>query len=55
MRCMERIGEVKELFGGGMKRLSRQFQERKMHTNHCVRVILRRIRGGMKGGMKGEV
>ena len=40
--------EVKEIHGGGMKRWSRQYHGRKMHTWQCVVVVLRRIRGGIK-------
>ena len=43
-----RIREVKEILGGGMKRLRRQFLGRKMHTRPCVSIILRRIIGGRK-------
>ena len=28
----------------------RQYQERKMDTRQCVGIVLRRIRGGVKGG-----
>ena len=43
----KRGGEVKEIYGGGMKR-KRQLQGRKKLTRQCVRTILRRIRGGIK-------
>ena len=48
MRCVKRRGggQVKEIHDGGMKRLMRQFQDRKKHTRQCVRTALRRIRGG---------
>ena len=39
-----RGGEVKEMHGGGMKRLCRQYQDRKMHTRRCNGTLLRRIR-----------
>ena len=37
-----------EILGGIMKMCRRQFQERRMHTRPCVRIILRRISGGIK-------
>ena len=50
MRCVGRRGgrEVKEIHGGGVMRLRRQFHGRKKHTGQCVRTVLRRIRGGIK-------
>ena len=50
MRCVGRRvrGEVKEVLGGGMKMLRRLFQGTKMYTRPCVRIILGRIRGGIK-------
>ena len=46
--CGKREGEVKEIRGGGKKSLRRQLQERKKHTRQCVKIVLRRIRGGKK-------
>ena len=50
MWCVGRRGggEVDNIFDGGMKRLGKQFHGRKMHTRSFVRIILRRIRGGIK-------
>ena len=42
----KRGGDIKEIHGGGMR--SRQFQGRKMHIGQCVKIVLRRIRGGTK-------
>ena len=39
------VDETKEIYGGGMKRCSRQYQERKMHTRWC---LLRRIGTGIE-------
>ena len=41
-------GEVKEIHGGEIKRLRRQFQERKWIRRQCVIRVLWRIRGGIK-------
>ena len=41
-------GDVKEILGGGMERLRRQFQGRKIHTRSCVGILLRRKRVGVK-------
>ena len=37
-------GEVKEIYGGGMKRCRRQHQGKKMHIRQRVRIVLRIIR-----------
>ena len=41
-------GEVKEIHGGGMKRGSRQFPERRKQTWRCVGTVPSRIRGDIK-------
>ena len=44
MRCVgrRRGGEVREIYGGGMKRRRMQFKEIK-HTKPSVKTVLRRI------------
>ena len=41
-------GEVKEMHGGGKKMCRWQFQERKMNTGQCIRIVLMGMRGGIK-------
>ena len=44
----KRGGEAKEMHGGGKKTCRRQFQERKMYTRQCIRIVLMGMRGGTK-------
>ena len=48
-RCVgRRGGEVKEIHGDETNICRRQYQGREMHIRLCVKIVLRRISGGIK-------